>query len=156
MYVIVIKSQWWLVVFSSFFERRISTVCMLGSRLNNIFPELAQLLIIFRLLLSSNISTICQEFKRLSVLYLNFGNIIAFLTGIHWTANWELKISNFILKLDTSLSSGKINGMTAIFFCSKIYLWRTITILELYWLYVMFFSCLVNKPRTFLYLISVL
>ena len=31
-------------------------------------------------------SLIVKEFKRLSVLYLNFGNALAFLTGVHWAA----------------------------------------------------------------------
>ena len=55
-------------------------------------------------------SLILKEFKRLSVLYLNFGNILAFLTGVHWTAKRELKSSDFILKSDTSLPSARISG----------------------------------------------
>ena len=43
-------------------------------------------------------------------LYLNFGNILAFLTGVHWTAKRELKSSDFILKSDTSLPSARISG----------------------------------------------
>ena len=35
-------------------------------------------------------SLIVEKFKRLSVLYLNFGNIVAFLTGVHWGAKSEL------------------------------------------------------------------
>ena len=48
-------------------------------------------------------SLILKEFKRSSVLYLNFGNALGFLTGVHWAAKWELKSSVFILKPDTSL-----------------------------------------------------
>ena len=50
-------------------------------------------------------SLIVKEWKRLSVLYLNFCNVLAFLTGLHWATNWELKISDFILKWDNSLAS---------------------------------------------------
>ena len=64
-------------------------------------------------------SLIVREFKRLLVLYLNFGNAPAFWTGVHWAAKWELKSSVFILKSDTSLPSARIGGMAGIFFCSK-------------------------------------
>ena len=40
---------------------------------------------------------IVKEFKYLSVLYLNFGNVLSFLTGVHWAAKQELKSSDFIL-----------------------------------------------------------
>ena len=42
-------------------------------------------------------SLIGKEFKYLSVLYLKFGNVVAFLTGAHWAAKQELKSSDFIL-----------------------------------------------------------
>ena len=48
-------------------------------------------------------SLIVKELKRLSVLCLNFGNALVFLTGIHWAVKRELKSSVFILKSDTSL-----------------------------------------------------
>ena len=60
-------------------------------------------------------SLIVKEFKRLSVLYLSRGNEIGFLTGVHWTAKWELKSSNFILKSNASLLSGKIGDMAGVF-----------------------------------------
>ena len=43
-------------------------------------------------------SLIVKEFKRLSVLYLDFSYTLAFLAGVHCAAKWELKSSDFILK----------------------------------------------------------
>ena len=50
-------------------------------------------------------SLILEEFKGLSILYLNFGNVVAFLTGAHWSTKCGLKSSDFILKWNTSLPS---------------------------------------------------
>ena len=47
-------------------------------------------------------SLILEEFKGLSILYLNFGNVLAFLTGTHWSTKCGLKSSDFILKWNTS------------------------------------------------------
>ena len=38
---------------------------------------------------------IVKEFKCLLVLYLNSGNVLAFLTGVHTAAKLELKSSDF-------------------------------------------------------------
>ena len=43
-------------------------------------------------------SLILEEFKGLSILYLNFGNVLAFLTGAHWSTKCGLKSSDFVLK----------------------------------------------------------
>ena len=59
-------------------------------------------------------SLIVKEFKLLSVLYLNFSNALAFLNGVHWAWKWEIKISDFILKSGTSLSSARLGGMAGI------------------------------------------
>ena len=49
----------------------------------------------FFIIRKMSFSLIVEKFKRLSVLYLNFGNIVAFLTGVHWGAKSELISSGF-------------------------------------------------------------
>ena len=40
----------------------------------------------FFIIRKMSFSLIVTEFKRLSVLYLNFCNVLAFLTEVHWAA----------------------------------------------------------------------
>ena len=42
-----------------------------------------------------------------------------FFTGVHWTAKWELKSSDFILRSDTSFPSVRIGGIAGVFFVQK-------------------------------------
>ena len=59
----------------------------------------------FFIMRKMSFSLILEEFKGLSILYLNFGNVLAFLTGAHWSTKCGLKSSDFILKWNTSLPS---------------------------------------------------
>ena len=54
---------------------------------------------------------------------INFGNLFAFLTGVHWAAKPKLQSSDFILKSDTSLPSA---GMHDFFISHQVVKGRTL------------------------------
>ena len=60
-----------------------------------------------------------NEFILLLVLHLNFGNVLAFLTRVHWAANWEFKVQILFLNQIPVCHRGKRGVKAGIFLLFK-------------------------------------